>query len=75
MQVDEHNYGISWDDPVSLEEEEDDNTVEVPQNEFTLDEERLGELTQSFDPLSDDGNYGIDHYCRLLEFSALHFNG
>ena len=53
---------------------EDENAVEIPVNEFSLEDESLQELEQFFDPLSDDGNYGINHYCRLLDFCALRFS-
>lgn len=46
--------------------------VEVPEVTLCLSEDRLEELYQRlpFDPLDDDGNYGIEHYLFLLDFVA-----
>ena len=66
MQVDP-SYGICWDDPTPLD---DETGVEVPDVEFQLSQEQQHQLHQllQLDPLSDDGNYGINHYCELLDF-------
>ena len=53
--------------------EEDENIIEVPVSEFSLSDENLEELDQSFDPLDDDDNYGINHYCRVLDYCALQY--
>ena len=53
--------------------EEDGNIVEVPESEFCLTDENLEELDRSVDPLSDDDNYGINHYCRVLDYCALRY--
>ena len=57
------DFGISWDDPVPL----DDAEVQVPEVGFYLHEDQLQQL--HLDPLSDDGNYGINHYCELLNYT------
>ena len=66
MQVDS-SYGICWDDPPPLD---DETNVQVPDVQFQLSQEQLHQLHQvlQLDPLSDDGNYGINHYCELLDF-------
>ena len=51
---------------------DDDEGIEVPENEYSLSEEYLEELEQLIDPLSDDGNYGIEHYCKVLDFCGIH---
>ena len=68
MQV-ESDYGISWDDPVPVDRNVE---VEVPEVTLCLSEDGLEELHQRlpFDPLDDDGNYGIEHYLHLLDFVA-----
>ena len=67
----EIDYGVSWDDPVPLDRNEE---VEVPEVTVSqnLNEDQVAELHHNlpFDPLDDDGNYGIEHYCSLLEFLA-----
>ena len=75
MQVD-CNYGISWNDPVPLDSDSDcdmtNHGVEVPQVPFQLNEDRVQELlgVLHLDPLNDDGNFGINNYCVLLDYIA-----
>ena len=49
---------------------DDDAEVQVPEVGFYLREDQLQQLHQvlHLDPLSDDGNYGINHYCELLNY-------
>ena len=49
----------------------DDYTeIQVPEVGFYLQEDQLQQLHQVLhsDPLSDDNNYGINHYCELLTY-------
>lgn len=49
-----------------------DDGVEVPTVTIHLTEEQLGELQQSVDPLSDDGDFGINLYERTVQFVLSH---
>lgn len=50
--------------------QDDDAEVQVPEVGFYLCEDQLQQLHQvlCLDPLSDDNNYGINHYCELLNY-------
>lgn len=49
-----------------------DDRVEVPAVNIQLAEEDLTELQQSIDPLSDDGDFGINLYERTVQFVLSH---
>ena len=42
----------------------------MPEVQFSLSEDQLSRVQQVLylDPLIDDGNYGITHYCELLDY-------
>ncbi len=43
-----------------------DNDVEVPEVEFQPSEHQLQQLQEDIDPLSDDGNHGINIYMAAV---------
>jgi subtilase family serine protease len=43
-----------------------ENNVVVPCSQIQLSEQQLQELQQSVDPISDDGNNGINHFLNTL---------
>ena len=53
-------YGIDYDGP--LTDIETDNNVVVPESHIQLTDHQLQELQNRIDPLSDDGNNGINHF-------------
>ena len=53
-------YGIDYDGP--LTDIETDNNVVVPESQIQLTDHQLQELQNRIDPLSDDGNNGINHF-------------
>ncbi len=64
-------YGIDYND--ALNQSNDDDTgggIIVPENAFVLTREQKHRLEINVDPLSDDGDSGIEHYihaCNLIE--------
>lgn len=44
-----------------------DNDVAVPEGWFALCDEQLQQLQESVEPLSDDGNHGVNLYVAVLE--------
>lgn len=56
-------YGIDYDGP--LTDIETDNNVVVPESQIQLTDHQLQELQNRIDPLSDDGNNGINHFWTL----------
>eukprot|EP00111_Clytia_hemisphaerica_P011752 TCONS_00034514-protein len=60
------NYGI--DDFGPEPELQTNNYVEIPEIENTLTEEEEQYITETFDPLENDDNHGIDLYTRLLDY-------
>ena len=57
-------YGIDWDGPIT--EVVTDNNIVVPDSQVHLTEQQFHELHDSVDPLSDDGNNGINHFLNAL---------
>ena len=57
-------YGIDNDDPIS--DIETNNNVIVPESHLQLSEQQLQELERNVDPISDDGNNGIDHFVNTV---------
>ena len=53
-------YGNDYDGP--LTDIETDNNVVVPESQIQLTDHQLQELRNRIDPLSDDGNNGINHF-------------
>ena len=53
-------YGIDYDGP--LTDIVTDNNVVMPESHIQLTDHRLQELQNRIDPLSDDGNNGINHF-------------
>lgn len=45
-----------------------DNDVQVPEALFALSDEQLEQLQESVNPLSEDGNHGINLYVVVIEF-------
>ena len=64
MHVNNDTYGIDYD---ALLPEITANNVVVPLSNIELSEDQYGQLQQSVDPLSDDGNNGIEHYLKTVE--------
>lgn len=44
------------------------NQVEIPENAFHVNDTTLNEIHQTFSPLQDDGNHGIDIFLALVNF-------
>ena len=57
-------YGIDYEGP--LTDIETDNNVVVPESPIQLTDHQLQELHRRVDPLSDDGNNGIDHFLNTV---------
>ena len=57
-------YGIDWDGPIT--EVVTDNNIVVPDSQVQLTEQQFHELHNSVDPLSDDGNNGINHFLNAV---------
>ena len=57
-------YGIDNDGPIS--DIETNNNVVVPESHLQLSEQQLQELERNVDPISDDGNNGIDHFVNTV---------
>ena len=53
-------YGIDYDGP--LIDIKTDNNVVVPESHIQLTDHQLQELQNRINPLSDDGNNGINHF-------------
>ena len=58
-------YGVDYDGPVP--DIVTNNNVLVPNSEIELTDEQLFYLESTVNPLDDDGNYGIDHFLRVLD--------
>ena len=65
FEVDTLTYGIDFDEPV--QNVLSDNDVIVPETTIALTNDQLQELEHSINPLSDDGNYGINHYLNTID--------
>ena len=44
------------------------NNVIVPENTITIDEGLMQQLQQEIQPMTDDGNHGINHFINVLNF-------
>ena len=66
MQEESHLYGIDWNGP--MPSTEDNNRVLVPCTECPLSDLACHELEQRIDPLTEDGNYGIETYQAVVDF-------
>lgn len=51
---------------------DDSASVVVPHIQCPLSDSTHDELRQSIDPLTDDGNYGIEVYRAVVEFILRH---
>ena len=60
MVGDLHSYGIDYEVPC---EDSSDDAIVVPENQFHLTDEEKAELFSDIDPLTDDGDSGINHFC------------
>ena len=49
-----------------------ENNVDVPENEFNLDEQRTLQLYGQIQPTDDDGNHGINHFTHAVNFIHSH---
>lgn len=66
QQIDEMQYGIEEEGPLlSLNEE---NSIIVPSSSFNLSQEDTTELENLVQPLSDDGNHGINHFTVVVRY-------
>lgn len=66
-----NSYGIDYDFPGV---DDDDNGISVPTNQFGLTEDEYIELSNRFDPLSNDGDSGIQHFCNVRSYIITYFN-
>ena len=57
-------YGIDYDGP--LTDIETDNSVVLPESQIQLTDHQLQVLHSRTDPLSDDGNNGINHFLNTV---------
>lgn len=57
-------YGIDYDGPNT--DIETNNNVVVPESHIQLTDYQLQELHSKVDPLSDDGNNGINHFLNTI---------
>ena len=57
-------HGIDYDGPMT--DIETDNNVVVPESHIQLTEHQVEELHSRVDPLSDDGNSGINHFLNTV---------
>ena len=62
-------YGIDWSGPISEDLGEGVPVEDLPP---VLPEADFESLRREFDPLEDDGNYGITMYGRVSNFVATH---
>lgn len=44
------------------------NNVEVPVNNFSINDSTLEEISQVIDPFTEDGNHGINLFVTLVNF-------
>lgn len=63
--LDIESYGIDQDGPIP--DIITDNNVVVPELELKLTESENQQLKENVDPLSDDGNSGINHFLSVLQ--------
>ncbi|PFX18913.1 hypothetical protein AWC38_SpisGene16700 [Stylophora pistillata] len=63
--LDIESYGIDQDGPIP--DIITDNNVVVPELELELTESENQQLKENVDPLSDDGNSGINHFLSVLQ--------
>ncbi|CAC5405336.1 uncharacterized protein LOC134706405 [Mytilus trossulus] len=64
--VDIQQYGIDWEAPhaaLNL-----NNNITVPENLFTLSDEARIYLNNQVQPLTDDGNHGINHFVNVVRY-------
>ena len=57
-------YGIDYDGPMT--DIQTDNNAVVPESHIQLTDHQLQELHSRVDPLSDDGNNGINHFLNTV---------
>ena len=60
-------YGIDWDGPIVVEEEDADQVI-VPECGTLLTEEDYATLQEEVQPLADSQNYGIDLFHAAVSF-------
>lgn len=58
-------FGIDYDGPIP--EVSTNNNVVVPDSEIVITEAQLQQLYLAVNPLSDDGDYGINHFVKVVE--------
>lgn len=59
------DYGVDHDGPVV---NNDTQGITVPESTLTVNQENITRLQSQCDPLTDDGNHGIEHYLYVLSF-------
>ena len=59
-----HLYGIDWDGP--FPEFQTNNNVVIPELNVDISQGNLEYIMNSFNPLQDDGNHGINLYNEIL---------
>ena len=62
--LDWQTYGIDYDGPIP--DVDTDNCVVVPEPLIQVSDQQLQQLQHNVDPISDDGNYGINHFLNAV---------
>lgn len=62
------DFGIDYDGPVVRE---DNEQIIVPESNLTLNPDNVTRLHAACNPLTDDGNHGIDHYLFVIDFISV----
>lgn len=57
-----YHYGVDYE---MLSQDDSDNHIVVPENSCQLTNDDLEERKSSIDPLADDGDSGINHFCKV----------
>jgi hypothetical protein len=57
-----YHYGVDYE---IVSQDDSNNQIVVPENLFKLTDEELDVLHSSIDPLTDDGDSGIIHFCNV----------
>ena len=60
-----HSYGADYNIPIV---DDNDTAICVPENQFYLTDEEEAELGAFIDPLSNDGDSGIQHFCNARSY-------
>lgn len=61
-------FGIDWDGPSPLDDDNDDNTIEVPAIDNPISDSEYDALQQAIDPLALSNTFGIDLFISTMQF-------